>query len=185
MKELPIGTQSFEILRTGGYLYVDKTEYIYRMVTKGRVYFLSRPRRFGKSLLISTLDALFSGRKELFEGLYIYDKWDWTQQYPVIRIDLSQINHTTVKEMKISMISYLKEIAQSYQITLSAQSSPDCFRELIKTLYEKNGRKQKVVVLIDEYDKPVTSHLYESDLKKIQKTVHDFYQVMKGSDSYK
>jgi hypothetical protein len=182
MKGLPIGTQSFEILRNSGYIYVDKTEIIHRIVTKGRVYFLSRPRRFGKSLLISTLDALFQGWKELFEGLYIYDKWDWTQQYPVIRIDWTQINHATLKEMKISMISYLKEIAQSYQITLSAQSAPDCFRELIKTLHDKNGKKQKVVVLIDEYDKPVTSHIYEPDLKKIQKAVHDFYQVMKGAD---
>ncbi|MDR1120328.1 MAG: AAA family ATPase, partial [Dysgonamonadaceae bacterium] len=75
MKNLPIGIQSFESLRSDNYLYVDKTELIYRLVTTGKIYFLSRPRRFGKSMLISTLDALFSGRKELFEGLYIYDKW--------------------------------------------------------------------------------------------------------------
>ncbi|MDR1341294.1 MAG: AAA family ATPase, partial [Prevotellaceae bacterium] len=85
MKKLPIGIQSFSDLRSKDYLYVDKTESIYRMVSRGKAYFLSRPRRFGKSLLISTFDALFSGRKDLFEGLYIYDKWDWTKQYPVVR----------------------------------------------------------------------------------------------------
>ena len=79
MKKLPIGIQSFTTIREDDYLYVDKTADIYRMVSSGMVYFLSRPRRFGKSLLISTLDTLFSGRKELFEGLFIYDKWDWTK----------------------------------------------------------------------------------------------------------
>ncbi|MDR0614199.1 MAG: AAA family ATPase, partial [Dysgonamonadaceae bacterium] len=78
LQNLPIGIQSFEYLRANDFLYVDKTEDIYRMVTTGKPYFLSRPRRFGKSLLVSTLDCLFSARKDLFEGLYIYDKWDWT-----------------------------------------------------------------------------------------------------------
>jgi hypothetical protein len=84
MKKLPIGIQTFEEIRTENYLYVDKTEYIYRIATRGKVYFLSRPRRFGKSLTLSTLDALFKGRKELFEGLYVYDKWDWNKKYPII-----------------------------------------------------------------------------------------------------
>ncbi|GHT79457.1 hypothetical protein FACS189464_4220 [Bacteroidia bacterium] len=84
MKNLPIGIQSFEKLRSKGYLYVDKTQEILQL-TSSNIVFLSRPRRFGKSLLISTLGELYTGNQSLFEGLYIYDKWDWTQQYPVIR----------------------------------------------------------------------------------------------------
>ncbi|MDR3251080.1 MAG: AAA family ATPase, partial [Tannerella sp.] len=108
MKNLPIGTQSFSVLRSTDCLYVDKTEHIHRMITSGRIYFLSRPRRFGKSLLVSTLDALFNGRKELFEGLYIYDKWDWTQQYPVIRIDFSGLSHRTTAALITSLSDLVK-----------------------------------------------------------------------------
>ncbi|MDR3189080.1 MAG: AAA family ATPase [Prevotellaceae bacterium] len=182
MKNLPIGTQSFEVLRSTDCLYVDKTKSIYQMLTSGRIYFLSRPRRFGKSLLLSTMEAVFKGKKELFEGLYIYDKWDWSQQEPVIRIDWTLINHATPEEMKVSMVGYLKENAENYQITLTATSAPDCFRELMRKLHEKTGRK--VVVLIDEYDKPITSHLFDEDLDVIRRAVHDFYQVMKGSDEH-
>ncbi|MDR1593904.1 MAG: ATP-binding protein [Prevotellaceae bacterium] len=182
MKELPIGTQSFEILRNDGCLYVDKTEYIYRMITTGRIYFLSRPRRFGKSLLISTLDALFRGHKKLFNGLYIYDKWNWSQQYPVIKIDWGNINHSTSQKMEESLVFGLKSIAKDYQITLTAKLASDCFKELIKSLHDKTG--QGVVILIDEYDKPITSHLFDDQLSDIKKDLHDFYQVMKASDEY-
>jgi hypothetical protein len=181
MKNLPLETQSFEILRSNDFLYVDKTGHIYRMIKEGRIYFLSRPRRFGKSLLVSTIDALFSGKKELFEGLYIYDKWDWSQQYPVIRLDWTQIDHSTLEKMEISMIGYLKEIAKNYRITLTSQLASDCFRELIRALYNSAGKK-RVVVLIDEYDKPITGHLFDEQLPAIQTAVHDFYQVMKGAD---
>ncbi|MDR2026508.1 MAG: AAA family ATPase, partial [Prevotellaceae bacterium] len=181
-KNLPIGIQSFSDLRNNNYLYVDKTEHIYKMVTGGKIYFLSRPRRFGKSLLVSTLDALFSGQKDLFEGLYIYDKWDWSKQYPVIRIDWTVITHSTLEEMKSSLLGYLKGIARSYQVTLTLQSAPDCFRELIYALHEKTGKQ--AVILIDEYDKPVTSHLFDSHLDNIRRAIHDFYQVMKGADDH-
>jgi hypothetical protein len=182
MKNLPIGIQSFEKLRESNNLYVDKTKEIHEIITDGSVYFLSRPRRFGKSLLISTMEAIFKGKKELFEGLYIYDKWDWSQQFPVIRIDWTLIDHSTPEKMENSLTSYLKEIAQYQQIALASQSAPDCFRELIRALHNQTG--QKVVVLIDEYDKPVTSHLFDSLLDVIRTAVHDFYQVMKGSDEH-
>ncbi|MDR3250898.1 MAG: AAA family ATPase, partial [Tannerella sp.] len=110
MKQLPIGTQSFEILRSNDFLYVDKTQDIYRLVTGSRIIFLSRPRRFGKSLLVSTMDELFRGNRRLFEGLYIYDKWDWSRQYPVIRIDWTRITHSTPEEMKVSLCSYLQTV---------------------------------------------------------------------------
>ncbi|MDR1129607.1 MAG: AAA family ATPase, partial [Prevotellaceae bacterium] len=182
MKNLPIGIQSFEKLRNKDYLYVDKTRIIHKIILSGDIYFLSRPRRFGKSLLISTMDALFKGQKELFEGLYIYDKWDWTQQYPVIRIDWTQIDHSTPEKVGKNLVGFLKEIAQSSQITLVSESAPDCFRELIKSLYDRSGKK--VVILIDEYDKPITSHLFDDKLNDVKTAVHDFYQVMKGADEY-
>ncbi|MDR2140142.1 MAG: ATP-binding protein [Tannerella sp.] len=182
MKKLPIGTQSFENLRSNDCLYVDKTAVIQRMIASGRVYFLSRPRRFGKSLLISTMKSLFEGRKALFEGLSIHDTWDWSQNCPVITIDWTLINHSTPEKMEKSLISYLKEIARDYQITLASESAPDCFRALIKSLHDRSG--QKTVVLIDEYDKPVTAHLFDPLLDRIRTAVHDFYQVLKGSDMY-
>ncbi|MDR1865768.1 MAG: ATP-binding protein [Bacteroidales bacterium] len=182
MKKLPIGTQSFEVLRTEDLLYVDKTEDIHRLITNNRIIFLSRPRRFGKSLLVSTLDAVFSGRKELFEGLWIYDKWDWTRQFPVIRIDWTRISHSDPEEMKGSLASYVRRIADNYQIQLVSASASDCFSELIEKLHRKTG--EKVVILIDEYDKPVTSHLLDEHLEPVRMLVHDFYQVMKGADEH-
>ncbi|MDR1156079.1 MAG: AAA family ATPase, partial [Bacteroidales bacterium] len=134
MKNLPIGIQSFEDLRSNNYLYVDKTEHIHRLVTTGKIYFLSRPRRFGKSMLISTLDALFSGRKELFEGLYIYDKWDWSKSNPVIRIDWTAIKHGTPEEIENSLSVRLKRLARNYEITLLPKYASDCFTELIEEL---------------------------------------------------
>jgi hypothetical protein len=182
MKKLPLGIQSFEDLREKKYLYVDKTEIIHRIVSKGKVYFLSRPRRFGKSLLINTLEELFGGKKKLFKGLYIYDKWDWSRKYPVIKIDWGGINHLTPEEMKESLVSYLKEIAEKYQIILDSKSAIDCFRILIESLHTKTGKK--AVILIDEYDKPITSHLFDTCLNDIKTGVHDFYQVMKSSDNH-
>jgi hypothetical protein len=180
MKKLPIGIQSFEDLRSNDYLYVDKTEIIHSIISTGRVYVLSRPRRFGKSLLISTIEALFKGRKDLFEGLYIYDKWDWSQQYPVIKIDWTQINHSTPDKMENSLCEYLHDIADRYEITFHGETAISCFRELICALHDATGKK--VVVLIDGYDKPVTSHLFDSHFNAVQIAVDRFYQVMKGSD---
>jgi hypothetical protein len=166
MKNLPVGIQSFANLRSDDYLYVDKTEIIHQLISSGRSYFLSRPRRFGKSLLLSTIEAIFRGQKELFEGLYIYDKWDWSQQYPIIKIDWTMIDHSTPEAIKTSAAFYFREVAKNYGIDLVSQSASDCFRELIKSLREQSGKK--VVVLIDEYDKPITSHLFDSRLDTIQ-----------------
>jgi hypothetical protein len=131
---------------------------------------------------VSTLDALFSGRKELFEGLFIYDKWDWSQQYPVIRIDWTLINHSTLEKMENSLCKRLCNIAKKYNVRLESETAVDCFLELIELMEDTTGKK--VVILIDEYDKPVTSHLFDSDFKDFCNAVHDFYQVMKGADEY-
>jgi hypothetical protein len=159
---------------------VDKTKHIYNFVTENNAVFLSRPRRFGKSLLVSTLNELFKGNKQLFEGLWIYDKWDWTQQYPVIRIDWTLISHKTPDVLEISLREYFQGIARRYGITLLSTLASDRFSELIQSLYDTTGKK--AVVLIDEYDKPVTSHLFTPHLKDIKIAVHDLYQVMKGND---
>jgi predicted DNA-binding ribbon-helix-helix protein len=182
-KRLPIGTQSFEILRTTNCLYIDKTEYIYRMVTDGRIYFLSRPRRFGKSLLVSTLDKLFNGRKELFEGLYIYDKWDWTQQYPVIWLDFGSVANHTTEALINSLSDFVKEMATKYGVVIEKIELTDRFAELIKKIAQSTGKG--VVILIDEYDKPIIDHLSNIEvLDTNKKTLHSFYSVLKASDEY-
>jgi hypothetical protein len=184
MKNLPIGIQSFEDIRTNNYLYVDKTEYLYRIITSGKIYFLSRPRRFGKSLTIDTLETLFTGQEELFEGLYIYDKWDWNRKYPVIRIDWTRIKHETPEEIERSLSLRLKIIARNSEITLLSEYASDCFGELIEELYRKTG--EKVVILIDEYDVPILDAMDKlgEELKAMQKALHDIYKVMKGADNY-
>jgi hypothetical protein len=184
MKNLPIGTQSFEILRSQDLLYVDKTEIIHRLVTTGRIYFLSRPRRFGKSMLISTLDALFGGRKELFEGLYIYDKWDWSRRNPVIRIDWTAIKHGTPEEMEADISEFLQGIAAVNGIILNRPYASSRFGELITQLHLKTG--QKVIVLIDEYDAPILDIMSKSpaELKAIQESLQGFYRILKATDEH-
>ena len=185
MRKLPIGIQSFAKLVENDCIYVDKTKEIHQLLTSSvGVFFLSRPRRFGKSLLISTLEALFMGRKNLFEGLYIYDKWDWTKQHPVIRIDWTLVGHSTPEDIEKNLVGYLKEKAEDYQTTLETDSAPDCFRKLIRALHEKTGKK--VVVLIDEYDVPILDVMGKTreELKTIQDKLHAIYKVMKGADDY-
>lgn len=182
--KLPVGISSFEFMRTQGYLYVDKTSWIYRMVTQGMYYFLSRPRRFGKSLLVSTLSNLFQGRKDLFEGLWIADHgdWDW-QAHPVISLDFNEIPHETPEELKQGLTFALKNIAQSYQVSIEAPLIGLQFQELISTLYQKTG--MPVIVLIDEYDKPMIDHLGKGDehlaiAKANRDILKSFFGILKG-----
>jgi hypothetical protein len=182
MKNLPIGIQSFKDLRSKDFLYIDKTEDILQLVTTGKVYFLSRPRRFGKSLLVSTLEEVFKGNKPLFEGLYIYDKWDWTQQYPVIRLDFAGFNHSTAENLQKDIERVISGIAQQYGIVLTREAAGS-FSELIQKLHETTGKQ--VVVLVDEYDKPITEHLLNpDDVAANRKTLHSFYQVLKAADEH-
>lgn len=157
-KKLPIDIQAFEIMRGEDYLYVDKTHDIYRMATQGRFYFLSRPRRFGKSLLVSTLKCLFQGRKELFEGLWIteHSEWEW-KKHPVVLIDFSDIANRTPERLEGGLETTLVSIAEEHQVHLKNQLVTSKFKELILTLSRKTG--MPVAVLIDEYDKPIIDHL--------------------------
>jgi hypothetical protein len=180
LQNLPIGIQSFEKLRDGNYLYVDKTEAIYDIASQSYPYFLSRPRRFGKSLLISTLDCLFSGKKELFEGLWIYDKWDWTKTYPVIRFDFSSQNYQNAEKLEQDLVAKVDEYAIEFGVELT-RTWPARFAELIEKVHAQTGKK--VVVLVDEYDKAIIDNLKDSDLaSEIRVSLHNFYQILKATD---
>ena len=158
LQKLPIGESSFENMRTRDYLYVDKTEYVHRMVMEGAYYFVSRPRRFGKSLLLSTLKCLFQARKELFEGLWIaeHGEWEW-EEHPVVVIDFNGINHDTPENLRLDLKSRLTIMAKESQVTLEGFSIVAKFMDLIRGLHRKTG--MPVAVLIDEYDKPIIGHL--------------------------
>ncbi len=184
MKLLPLSIQTFSKLVKGNYLYIDKTEFIYKLLSGGGEYFfLSRPRRFGKSLLISTLAEIFSGNKELFKGLWLYDKIEWPQ-YPVIHIDFSKIDYETPDKLKKSIKRFLDETAISYGETLAEEKS---YKESFVELIEKLSSKGKVVILVDEYDKPMIEYMVGDEIetaKKIRGILKNFYGVIKGSDAF-
>jgi hypothetical protein len=181
MKKLPIGIQTFEKLIRENCLYIDKTRSIFQMIDQGSVYFLSRPRRFGKSLLLTTLEAIFQGKKELFKGLWIYDsEYQW-QTYPVIRITFSGISFSTLKTLEDNINHQLSEIAQKFQVKLEYTTFYERFRELIRKLSDI----ENVVVLIDEYDKPILDVIHEPELAQANRdTLRTFYTVLKDADPY-
>jgi len=180
--KLPIGIQDFEKIRTGGYLYIDKTEQVYRLASEGSYYFLSRPRRFGKSLLISTLKALFLGKRELFKGLAIDQKedWDWAV-HPVLHLDLN-----TNKYDKPEVLSQKLDESLNEWETLYDCARPDLpfgmrFEKVIKSAYEKTG--QRVVILVDEYDKPLLQAIGNKELQdEYRGTLKGFYGALKSMD---
>ena len=145
---------------------------------------MSRPRRFGKTLLVNTIEELFKGNKNLFKGLYIYDKWNWDENYPIIKLDFGEISHDSSENLKLSLIKFLKDTAINENIELEdIDLLPDKFSELIKKLHDKTGKK--VVILVDEYDKPIIKHLDNISLANQNRDIlSSFYQVLKGSDRY-
>ncbi len=184
MKLLPIGISDFKELIQGNFIYVDKTEYIYNLINSGKYYFLSRPRRFGKSLLLSTIRYLFQGYKDLFKGLYIYDKWNWDETYPILRIDLSHLSITNEKEFEDQMELLLKEIGKEYKYNYQKKYKANGnFHLLIKKCYENYNKK--VVILIDEYDKVILDNIENTQkAEKIREKLKGFYSVLKGLDEY-
>lgn len=182
MKHLPVGNHTFESLISGNALYIDKTEYIYKLLqsVKG-VYFLSRPRRFGKSLLISTLAALFLGRRDLFEGLWIAEQSDYDfPSYPVIQIDFSQKRIVSQADLEKHIRYLTDKIAHEMGIELTYEAYDGRFAELI----EKMGQTQKVVILIDEYDKPLLDNFDNPERDAMKDMLKGFYGVIKASDPY-
>ena len=185
MKDLTSSIYDFEELITGGFLYIDKTEYIWKLLEKSReYYFLSRPRRFGKSLLLSTLKAVFEGKRELFKGLALYDKpYDW-QQYPVIHIDLGDCCAHNERELRRYLADKLIDLAEDFDIKIPVRTSQlsGTFSRLIAKLAKKG---KEVVVLIDEYDKPILENISrKDDLVAIRDTLAEFYSPLKTQQSY-
>ncbi len=181
MQQLPIGVQSFDSLREDGFIYVDKTEYIYQLVKTGRYYFLSRPRRFGKSLLLSTLHAYFSGRRELFEGLKISGlEHDWTE-YPVLHLDLNSESYTSPESLTGKLNTFLTMLEKCYGSDVSEQTVATRFEGVIRRASEQTGRK--VVVLVDEYDKPMLQAIGNEPLMtEFRNILKGFYGVLKSMD---
>ena len=181
---LPIGQQYFSNIRKGNALYIDKTEYIYNICKlDNKAYFLSRPRRFGKSLTIDTIQELFEGNKDLFKGLWIEDKWDWTQTHPVLRFSLDTIEHEIA--LPRALIGALQEAGEPHGVTIEAKSPSAGFKELIKKVAQKTGKS--VVVLIDEYDRPIADYVNSSNLEKARKQrdiLKQFLSILKGSSNH-
>ncbi len=184
MKNLPLSIQTFRDFIEVGYLYVDKTRLIYDLFAKGgKYYFLSRPRRFGKSVLISTLTEIFGGNQELFKGLWIYDKIEWVS-YPVIHIDFSTIDYESPEKLKESIKKFLNKTALAHGVTLDETKT---YKESFVELIEKCSAKGRVVILIDEYDKPLIEYIEADEIEiagKIRKVLKNFYGVIKGMDAY-
>lgn len=178
----PIGIQNFEKIRTENFLYVDKTAEIYKLAKEGRYYFLSRPRRFGKSLLVSTMEAYFSGRKELFSGLAIEKLEAEWKQHPVLHLDLSGVSYTDESVLERVLSDKLAKWETLYGAVNTSDILGLRFKEVIEAAYNKTGNQ--VAILIDEYDKPIIDNLgNEPTLSHLRSTLQGFYSVMKSMDA--
>ena len=183
MKKLPIGIQTFRNIITENYCYVDKTPYVSRLVGEGKYYFLSRPRRFGKSLFLSTLKSAFSGQQELFKGLFLEKNWDWEQKWPVIHISFGSGVCRSVEDIRISFDEILYDHTQEYGIRLVKKSLKGKFAELIYLLDQQEN--QQVVILVDEYDKPILDNISDTQTAiAIREELKNIYSVIKDSDPY-
>ena len=177
----PIGIQNFKKLREGGFVYIDKTEKICSLVSDSGYYFLSRPRRFGKSLLVSTMEAYFEGKRELFEGLAMdrLEK-DWSR-YPVLHLDLSGKAYLTPDDLDITLDQHLSKWESEYKVQPRYSKVDARFKDVINSAYEMTGLQ--VVILIDEYDKPIIDNLDNPELQEYYRsTLQGFYGVMKAKD---
>ena len=182
MKKLPIGIHTFSQIINDGYLYIDKTQEAYAVITSYKYVFLSRPRRFGKSLFLTTLQSIFEGKKELFKGLYIYDKYDF-EPYPVIRIHwggnfTSEVNFQSEVQSALSWNAEYLGVTLGHNLSLSSQ-----FDSLIKEIYKKYNKS--VVILIDEYDKPILDNITDPAMRDYARDVlKGLYEHIKYNDEY-
>jgi len=183
MKLLPIGIQTFEKIRNSNYYYVDKTMFV-KKLEDGGYYFMSRPRRFGKSLFLDTLKEAFSGTKELFKGLYLYDNWNWEKRYPVITINFTSGVMSSSQLLKKNIHHILETNAKRHELNLEEKEIINIkFEELITKIYQKHN--MPVVVLVDEYDKPILDAIENIEIARENREIlKDFYSVLKGMDPY-
>lgn len=184
LPNLPIGRQYFADVRRDNAVYVDKTELIYNLCQPASGnYFLSRPRRFGKSLTLDTINELFVGNKALFQGLWIEDKWDWSQTHPIIRLSLDAIGHEG--GLSEALQEALRDIAKGFKIRLHKRVASSMFKELIEAVVEKTGKQ--VVILIDEYDRPIVDYIdpYNLEMANKQRDIlKHFFSVLKSSSNH-
>ena len=183
-RKLPIGIQTFRTIREEGHYYVDKTTYARRLVDEGTHYFLSRPRRFGKSLFVDTLKELFEGNEPLFRGLAAHDGWDWSVHHPVVRFDFSGRNFTESGHLDTNLAAQLDAMERRAGVrTPPYPAGPERFAHLIETLHERTG--QRVAVLVDEYDKPILDALEKPELARANRdSLRGLYSAIKFSDAH-
>ena len=183
LQRLPVGIQTFSNIIEDDMLYIDKTEYIWNMIHLSKYIFLSRPRRFGKSLLLSTIQAYFEGRKDLFKGLFIETvEKAWTA-YPVLRFSMASGKHMEKDQLERYLGNRLVEYEEKYGITKPATDNNDRLTTLIQAAYKQTGKK--VVILIDEYDAPLLDVVHEdTQLPVLRNVMRNFYSPLKDSDPY-
>jgi hypothetical protein len=183
LKKLPIGIQTFSQIREENYIYIDKTKEAFELIDNYKYIFLSRPRRFGKSLFLDTLHNIFEGKKEYFKDLYIYDKWDWSTTYPVIKISFAGDLRSSSGLKKV-ILNILK--TNQRRLNVECEELDEfgiCFKELIENTYQKYN--QRVVVLIDEYDKAILDNLDQMEVAiENREIIKGFYTILKESDEY-
>ena len=183
MKNLSTSIYTFEKLRQENCVYVDKTEYLHKLVTgASQQVFCARPRRFGKSLTVSTLEAIFRGKRELFEGLYIGEQdYDW-QEYPVVHLDFARADMRDLDKLQMSLCLQLSQIGEEYGISLQGNNPVVMFDILLRNLAQQSNHG--VVLLVDEYDKPIFEHIEDKeDAEEFRKFLSSFYQIIKGAES--
>ena len=182
-RKLPIGIQTFRTLREQGCYYVDKTRYAKRLADEGGRYFLSRPRRFGKSLFLDTLKELFEGSEPLFRGLAVHDRWDWSVNHPVIRLSFGAGDFTQPDYLQEDLADQLEAHEERAAVPVRTASAPVRLRRLITALHERTGRG--VVVLVDEYDKPILDALEEPELaRRNRNLLRGLYGTIKDCDAH-
>ena len=183
MKKLPLGIQSFRTIVEGGYVYADKTRFIYDLINSSKYYFLSRPRRFGKSLFLDTMAEAFGGDKELFKGLFIYDSDYSFEKHPVLRLDMSNISNETPDILKDSLSKALYKRIKKEGLDIDFDLPSEMFKNIIEELYIKYDKS--VVVMIDEYDKPILDHLSNIATAEANREVlRGFYGILKSMDPF-
>ena len=185
MERIATDTYSFPDIRNGGFVYVDKTA-ILKLLADGSIgkqFFVARPRRFGKSLAISTLQCLFEGRRDLFRGLAIEPEWDWTKVYPVLKLDMGSCQAASVSDLWRKIDTLLESESRRLKVPLHGEDASARFRFMIEDLSAANPDK-KMVLLVDEYDKPLLGHLGKEDVNDIRDALKEFYSVVKTCEGY-
>ena len=183
MQGLPLGINTLDAIRSNNMVYIDKTAIAWNLIKQPSRFFLSRPRRFGKSLFLDTLKEIFQGNQALFEGLYIQDKWDWSVAYPVIKIDFAGGMLQSRAQLDESIQEILAALQQHFGIACQNRSIQGKFSELIRKVKEKHGRN--VVVLVDEYDKPILDNIDTPEIAaQMREGLKNFYSVLKEMDAH-